>query len=152
MSDCCVPTEQRTTSGHPCPVCGTSGRAVQVITVKSLLIPEALATLEPDLPYWFCPDPRCDVVYFNETGTYRTDQVKVAVFQKDAGEGVSVCYCFGWTRKRIRTELLETGRSTAVDTISGHLRAGRCGCEVNNPQGSCCLGNVRSVIQSFQKP
>lgn len=54
------------------------------------------------------------------------------------------CYCFNWTRARIRKEIKQAGKSQAVQEISMHMKANRCGCEVNNPQGSCCLGNVRN--------
>lgn len=46
-------------------------------------------------------------------------------------------------------ELEETGRTTALKEITIHTKAGRCGCEVNNPEGSCCLGNVNRLIDSF---
>lgn len=32
-----------------------------------------------------------------------------------------------------------------------HIKADRCGCEVNNPQGSCCLGNVSAFIKQVKK-
>jgi len=74
---------------------------------------------------------------------FSTEQVKVPVFQKDRGLNVPVCYCFGWSRSRIQQEIIKTGKSSAETNIRSHIQAGRCGCEVNNPQGSCCLGNVR---------
>jgi len=71
----------------------------------------------------------------------------VSVFQKNVNEDVPVCYCFGWSRQGIREELNQSGESNAVDMITTHIKAKRCGCEVNNPQGSCCLENVTSVVK-----
>ncbi|MBF2035060.1 MAG: hypothetical protein IGR92_06135 [Leptolyngbyaceae cyanobacterium T60_A2020_046] len=78
------------------------------------------------------------------TSTFTTEALKVPVFQKDPGEDVLVCYCFGWTRRRIQS--LDEPCSV-IEQITPHLQAGRCGCEVNNPQGRWCLQNVRSVCQ-----
>src|SRR5690606_3948178 len=85
-----------------------------------------------------------------DSSPFRTADVKVPVYQKDPGEDVPVCYCFGWTRRRIRDELAQTGKSTASATIAAHVKAGRCGCEVNNPQGACCLGNVQAVVRQWK--
>jgi hypothetical protein len=49
------------------------------------------------------------------------------------------------TEDELRREIAETGRSGAAAEISEHLRAGRCACELKNPQGSCCLGNVATA-------
>lgn len=149
MESCCTPPRG---SGRqavlPCPQCGHRGRPVDVVTLKSLLTPEARATLDPAAADFFCREPSCPVVYFREGRMYRTRDVTVRVFQKDPSPEVPVCYCFGWTRARIRKEIEGTGRSTAAETISAHVRADRCACELTNPQGSCCLANVLSVVKS----
>ncbi|WP_019011639.1 hypothetical protein [Deinococcus aquatilis] len=44
--------------------------------------------------------------------------------------------------------LLSAGVKGLPEVIRGHIRANRCGCEVNNPQGSCCLGNVTRLIDA----
>lgn len=49
-------------------------------------------------------------------------------------------------RRRIRSEISQSGTSSAISSIKTHIKAKRCGCEVNNPQGDCCLGNVRLVV------
>ncbi|OLN33052.1 hypothetical protein DSOL_1163 [Desulfosporosinus metallidurans] len=48
-------------------------------------------------------------------------------------------------------ELEETGRTTALEEITAHTKAGRCGCEVNNPEGSCCIGNLKHLLESIAK-
>ena len=131
-----------------CPKNETKGKKVKSITLKSLLKPSALENLNPDTTYYLCEASDCSVVYFNEKGqTFSTEQIKVPVFQKDKRLNVPVCYCFGWSRDRIQQEIIQTGKSSAEANIRGHIQAGRCGCEVNNPQGSCCLGNVRAIVQ-----
>ncbi|MCF2969965.1 (2Fe-2S)-binding protein [Synechococcus sp. Nb3U1] len=152
MTEFCCPSSSNEESGslwqRLCPQDGTKGKPVQLITLKSLLVPVALEQLNPATAYGFCPSPNCPVVYFSEQGqTFTTADLKVSVFQKNENDDAFVCYCFGWSRQRIREELNQLGESNSVDIIITHIKAKRCGCQVNNPQGSCCLENVRSVVK-----
>ena len=147
MDDCCaVPTtsEEKTLR---CPECKQKGKTVGIITVKAFLIPSALETIEPHSSYGFCHNHSCAVVYFSDNQKFLTRDVKVPVFQKDDGTDVPVCYCFGWTRQRIGYAVQQ--REEPSQHISEQVQAKRCGCEVNNPQGSCCLGNVTTYIRSL---
>lgn len=146
---CCSQTKNSLTAN--CPVNGNKGKRVHVITLKSLLKPRALETLNSKSNYFFCDSIDCSVVYFNQQGqTFFTHEVKVPVFQKNLGGQVPVCYCFDWTRDRLSQEIQQTSHSTAEFSIRTHVKAGRCGCEVNNPQGHCCLNNVNWVITHFK--
>jgi hypothetical protein len=149
MENCCrtAGAEERQEASR-CPECGRRGRSVDIVTLKSLLTPGARATLKPQTRYAFCREPSCAAVYFADGQVYRTQDVAVPVFQKDPSPAVPVCYCFGWTRARIREESTRLGRSKAAAAISAHVRAGRCACELTNPQGSCCLANVLGVARS----
>jgi hypothetical protein len=153
MSDCCTPqsTSDRRSGTASCPTSGTKGKRVGLITLKSLLTPDALASLDAEANYSFCPDAACDTVYFSSIAGYGRQQVKVPVFQKDAGECVPACYCFDWTRAAL-AEAVADGEGEGVPaSIAQHVKDGRCGCEVNNPQGSCCLGNVRKVLAGLNR-
>ncbi|TDA68031.1 MAG: (2Fe-2S)-binding protein [Clostridia bacterium] len=152
MADCCNPLKPpgQDQGDIGCPRCGNPGKKVPLITLKSLLLPEALVRLEPASSYRLCLDSGCNVAYFNKEGTvFTTSELKVPVWQKTADPECPVCYCFGWTPARIKKEIEKTGTSRAVDSITEHVRAGRCGCDVNNPQGSCCLGDVNRVIREL---
>lgn len=131
-----------------CPHDRSQGKSVKVLTLKSLLIPQALERLNPQVAYRFCSSASCPIVYFSAEGDrFTTGDLKVPVFQKDPGQEVPVCYCFGWTRQRIQHDLSQEGQTSALAVITAHIQAGRCGCEVNNPQGSCCLKNVRDYAE-----
>jgi len=137
--DCCSPSRQvNSETEFGCPRCRREGKTVKIITLKSLLVPDSLARLDPNSNYRMCNDADCPVVYFDEEGSvFQTTDIKVPVFQKSKGQDSPVCYCFGWTKSKLKSEIEQTGTSTAVSSISEHIKAGRCGCEVNNPQGSC---------------
>ncbi len=149
---CCSPgPTPEARSADRCPLSGTKGRKVPVVTLKSLLRPDSLAQLAPDVQHYFCSDSGCEVVYFSTNGTYHRHELKVPVYQKDNGADVPVCYCFGWTRATI-VDAAALGEENAVaPSISAHIKAGRCGCEVNNPQGACCLGNVIAEVRAAKR-
>jgi hypothetical protein len=130
-----------------CPVNGTIGMAVGLLTVRALLTESALRRASGSL-HRFCPDPACDVVYFTENGeTYSTADVRVPVWQKDPAGARVLCYCFGEDEAGIRGEINATGASQAVARIREHIGKGRCACEVRNPRGTCCLGDVAAAVR-----
>ena len=96
----------------------------------------------------FCPRAECPVVYFGVDEVFAREEIVVPVFHKEAAGERTVCYCFAVSEGDIRRELAETGRSTTGDRISALVKAERCACEVKNPQGSCCLGNVAAVAKA----
>lgn len=144
--DACCEKPSAPTLQVGCPSCATAGRPVKATTLRSLVDPGRQLDLETD--FRFCPAHACPVVYFDVTGTTVMEaDLRVPVWQKREDVTVPVCYCFGWTEERIRSEIEETGKSTAVSSISAQVKAGACTCEISNPQGSCCLGNVSAVVK-----
>ena len=156
MTDCCCPgppTRSGTSPAH-CPGCGRPGRAVARITLKALLRPRALMRLTA-ADHCFCATTDCDVVYFGTDETFRREDLSVPVFQKEPPGNRVVCYCFAVSESDITRDLAESGRSSAAERITQHIQQERCACEVRNPQGSCCLGNVslaeRALLASRQE-
>lgn len=146
MESCCQMPVNESSIMTNCPVCHLKGKRVPLITLKSLLKPTSLETINHEECYAFCSNPSCEVVYFSHSKTFSKDMLKVRVYQKDEGLDVPVCYCFNWTRERIIEAMQDNERPT--DHIREQVQAGRCGCEVNNPQGSCCLGNVAAFMKT----
>ena len=62
----------------------------------------------------------------------------------------TICYCFDHSLEEIRDEIIATGNSTAVETISEELKDG-CWCETKNPQGICCLGAVSRFVRETKQ-
>jgi len=118
---------------------------VDLITVKALLRPEALARLAGS-GHRFCDTPGCRIVYFAEGEAFSVDDLSAPVFQKEPAGNRTVCYCFAIGEAELRRDIEGKGASTAPARVTAHVKAGRCACEIKNPQGSCCLGNLRSVV------
>lgn len=96
----------------------------------------------------FCSTPLCPVVYFGIEEVLDREEVVVPVFQKEPAGERTVCYCFAVGEGDIRRELVAMGRSSAEERIASLVKAERCACEVKNPQGSCCLGNVATATNA----
>jgi hypothetical protein len=146
MSDCCsVKGSSNAPAVAACPVNGARSKQVDRLTVKSLV--RRLPMEMPNTQYYFCETRDCDVVYFpfdSQAPIFRRGDLLVRVGTKEESHPIPICYCycFGFTRKDIEDEIAETGRSTVADRISAEVTAGRCACEVKNPSGKCCLGEV----------
>lgn len=146
--DCCQtkPDDERPGA---CPRCGQTGRPLESSTPRAQLRPSALARLEPG-ELRFCPTASCAVVYFGSVQVFELSDVAVPVFQKAPPGMRTVCYCFDVSEKDLRVEVEATGTSAALARISRLVHEGRCACELRNPQGSCCLGNVQSVVRALE--
>jgi hypothetical protein len=151
MSSCCCPEPHpKSDAAVRCPASGSAGKAVDRVTVKALLTEAALQRM-PQGDLRFCPDADCDVVYFDADGVrFSTTDVRVAVWQKQPFGARQVCYCFGESEASIRTEIELNGASAAVARIREHIAADRCACEVRNPRGACCLGDVIAATERVQ--
>ncbi len=147
---CELPIQAGQRSPRPistCPECRQAGKPVQLQTVKALL-GVSLRAIEPG-DYLFCRTPTCPVVYFsaNDTRAFTRAQVRERVYQKEPDQDeVFVCYCFRHTVGEIRS-LSPQERGELIQDIHAGIQAGQCACELRNPQGSCCLGNVRELIK-----
>lgn len=139
MSSCCIDgsCETNIDVSTVCQACGAKGLPVDAITLKALLTPEALRRGVP-ADGRFCPTASCPTVYFGSTGTFSEDDLTVRVQAKHPDEDdVPACYCFAYTVAEIRRE-----HGAASKDISAEIKAGHCACEVRNPKGACCLGDV----------
>ena len=134
-----------------CPASRTIGPRVDLITVKALLKPEALRRLE-GTDYRFCRDPGCEVVYFDSAAasSFRRDDLVVRVGLKETEDPIPVCYCFDYTMADLRREIAARGDSAIPAAIAAQIQAGHCACELKNPKGSCCLGEVRSAVKRIR--
>ena len=143
-----APRESR---ARACASCAERGSPVQLQTVKALLTEVALRRVQLT-HYRFCASPACETVYFGDAGDqFGTDDLRVPVWQKQLSGGRLLCYCFGETESDIRSELLEHGRTEVVVRIREHIAAQRCACDIRNPRGACCLGDVIAAVKRIER-
>jgi hypothetical protein len=128
-----------------CPTNGRTGTRVDAQTLKAMLkIPlDVLRRVE----YRFCSDPNCPTVYYSADGlqTFAETDLRERVYQKHPQDAdIFVCYCFRHTVE----DLLLEGKRVAAQITHG-IKNEQCACDIRNPQGSCCFGNVNSIVKRF---
>jgi len=102
-----------------------------------------------DAEYLFCRTATCPVVYFSPASrhSFTVGEVRERVFQKEpTAADVPICYCFRHTVGDLRLGSAEA-RAAIVDDINAGIDASECACDLRNPQGACCLGNVRRLVR-----
>lgn len=131
-----------------CRKCLGQSRPVSVKTVLLMLKPELLEHAMSGT-YSFCSKADCPVVYFEEQSghSFTVDDLRVTVGVKATRDPIPLCYCFGFDESHIRDEVSRTGRTTVPERISRLICEGLCACEVRNPAGVCCLGEVNRAAK-----
>ena len=135
-----------------CPRCTNKGQAVELVTLRHHIKPPVNLEVT-DGSYLFCRTPTCPVVYFSnkEDRIFEKKDVRYRIGLKEIEAPHDVCYCFGFTREMIEQDMRERGKTDIPAKISAEVKAGNCACEIKNPQGHCCLGNVQKAMQNLQK-
>ncbi|GAB4142642.1 MAG: hypothetical protein Fur0037_09910 [Planctomycetota bacterium] len=146
---CCGAGKAGRNDSALCPACRAKGKTVQPITIESLVVEEAVRRAGRVDGFRFCATAGCPVAYFHaETGArIALSEVRVRIGQKATESPRPVCYCFGHSVEEIEAEVLEKGTSGVADDIAEMCRQGLDRCKETNPQGSCCLGNVRKAVE-----
>lgn len=147
--ECCSTEETPSRDGRSCPVCGEVGRRVQTVTLDALVRDDVPRN---DEVYRFCGVSGCEAAWFGEqTGhviPVRASRVRIG--QKESSFDRPLCYCFGYRHSDLVEDLGAHGRSTIPATIAERCRRGEHRCAETNPQGSCCLGNVRAALKRLE--
>lgn len=153
MGDCCSTAKDAACSlpqSKPgfCPACGQKGKPMATLTVKSLVRDHTRVPADGD--YSLCRTPDCETVYFSGQLMFRKPELKVRVGIKEHEDPIPLCYCFEYTRADVRRDLEELGKTEIPTRIKSEVQAGFCACEVKNPSGNCCLGDVVRAVQEVR--
>lgn len=144
---CCSPKPK---GKMECTECSQSAKAVLAKTLNALLTNEAKESIKSLEGFYYCKTANCKVVYFKEDTVLRQNDLKVEVGLKDGVSPSTLCYCFGWTKEKIESELKATGDTKALSDIKAKMENPGCNCEVLNPSGGCCLGDVSKAIKDIK--
>lgn len=77
--------------------------------------------------------------------------MSVVVGLKDGVTPAATCYCFDWTKEKIKAQLQETGKTNALEDIKTKMENPGCSCEILNPSGGCCLGDNTKAIKEIKQ-
>jgi hypothetical protein len=167
---CCSTTAEATTScttspesnGHDCyvpqpkakvecPTCHEKAKGVLGKTVEALLSNDSKSKLDCFDGFYYCKTPSCKTVYFREETVLTQDDMRVVVGLKEGASPATVCYCFEWSKEKIKAELEETGNTVALEDIKAKMEDPGCSCEILNPSGGCCLGDTGKAIKEVKR-
>ncbi len=147
MNESCCSTPAAGVAPHDCPRCGTRGTSVERLTVAAL----TKGIVPRNQRYWLCRQLECETVYFGEDETVVTaTNMNTAPGFKSKSPQALVCYCFQYRRRDIEAELVADREAVIPEHITAEVRAGNCACEVRNPSGKCCLGEVQVAMEEIR--
>lgn len=147
--DCCCSGVQMTkeTPQNACNDCGEVGRIVARQTVMHHVKSEQLACVKSD-EYKFCPSEKCPTVYYSTLGeSFTVEDLREPVTAKTSGDNRPLCYCFGFTEGFARLEIAQSGESSVPKQVTQFIKEKLCVCEIRNPAGACCLGEINRTVK-----
>jgi len=148
LHNCCTPQPKGKVE---CPSCHQKAKGVLGKTFEALVIDETKAKFLCFDGFYYCKTPNCTTIYFRDETILTQEDIKVVVGLKDGAIPATVCYCFDWTKEKIKSELEATGATIALEDIKIKMENPGCSCEILNPSGGCCLGDVSKAIKDIQK-
>ena len=147
-NNCCTPQPK---GKIVCPSCGEKAKGVLAKTLDALLTEQVKENLSCLDSFYYCTTSTCKTVYFRDETILTQKDINVVVGLKEGARPATVCYCFEWTKEKITEELLKTGETIALTDIQNKMEKLGCACEVLNPSGGCCLGDVTQEIKVIKK-
>lgn len=136
MSSCCASACDA--SPPRTAICPSNGIAYAAVSPKTVLhhLKQGWERAADTQGYYFCEDPNCEVVYFNQHGdVIQQTQVTSTRKPSDAAPETLLCYCFGITKADFSLN------PATKDYVIEKTRLGLCACETSHPSGRCCLKN-----------
>ena len=141
LDNCCSPQPK---GKMKCPNCGEKAKAVLAKTLNSLLKDKVELSCKDG--FYYCKTPSCKNIYFRNEEVLKQEDISVVVGLKEGSSPDTVCYCFKWTKEKIKIEIQENAETLALEDIKSKMKNISCNCELLNPSGGCCLGDITNVI------
>jgi len=134
-----------------CPMCREKAKGVLSKTFNTLVKDEVTTEFSCMDGFYYCKTPSCKTVYFRDETILTQEDISVIVGLKNGATPATVCYCFEWTKEKIKVELQDKGETVALEDIKTKMENSGCACEVLNPSGGCCLGDTTKAIKEIKK-
>ena len=141
MSDCCSHSGSFTHNGQQavCPVNGRPYKQIGIMTLLHQLRKPWNKDLKGD--YYYCSDPDCDVVYFNQQGeTFKRTDLRSSQNELIAEKSSFICYCFDVSEDDVCSA---ESRQQIKDYIIEQTAKNLCACSIRHPSGRCCLKDFK---------
>jgi len=146
--DCCTPQPKGKVE---CPSCHQNAKGVLRKTFEALVTEGTKANFSCFDGFYYCKTASCKTVYFRDKTILTQKDMKVVVGLKEGASPARVCYCFDWTKEKIKAELEKNGETNALEDIKSKMENPGCSCEILNPSGGCCLGDTTKVIKEIKE-
>ena len=134
-----------------CPTCKEEAKAVLAKTFEALVKEETKSKFDCFDGFYYCKTPTCKSVYFRDDTVLTQKDISVVVGLKEGASPATLCYCFEWTKEKIKSELQQSGKTEALEDIKAKMKNPGCSCETLNPSGGCCLADTSKAIKTLQK-
>lgn len=134
------------TGERHCPRCGSLGMGVEQETWQARVVEQLHSALADSA--FFCPFPRCDVVYFDMfERLLLTDALIEPVYPKDPT--AAICACFGLTTEDVEADLAEGG-VTRVRAVIEKAKSPAAECRIRAASGQPCIGEVQRYYMKLR--
>ena len=133
------------TPGPSCPSppgCGGVGVPVSHATLQARLSPAAAARFTGET--FFCPDPACEVAYFDARGELAT-RADMLVPAWPKSPTAPLCACFSVAREAIE-DLARRGDKSAMRAFLERTASPAARCELTSADGHSCATEARRVF------
>jgi len=144
--DCCIVQPKGKTQ---CPICGEEAKGVLAKTLDALLTPKAKDRLDSLEGFYYCKTSTCRAIYFRGIEVLNQNDLSVSVGLKADAKVKNYCYCFGWTKEKMKEDIKQNGTSSAIADIQSKMKSLGCSCEVKNPSGKCCQVDVKKALKEI---
>ena len=139
-----------TTNETLCPFCHQKSNIVPSSAVNHFIRDDLKKNISSLEGFRFCDNKICQVVYFKKDITIKQSQIKYSIGIKEGSKPATICFCFNWTKEKIKKQIDECQNSTALIEIKKNMNNGLCNCEVNNPRGKCCMKDIKKTIDEIK--
>lgn len=130
-------------TASPCPRCHSRGHEVGPQTLDALLTASLRRRLAESA--YFCPNERCDVVYYDDFSTVinRDDAFTGPIPVKDFD--APLCACFGTTREEIEADVDEGGVNRTKAAVF-KAQSDEARCVSHAPNGRSCIAEIQGYF------
>ena len=78
-------------------------------------------------------------------------ELTMPVYAKHPQEpNMPVCYCFDYSVGDVKVATHQQRTARVSEQVRAEVEAGHCACEVKNPRGACCLGDIIRIERAIE--